>query len=94
MSEQDCHICERGWEMVSYVSLIGWLNCKPVAFIAMAGDRPAVMLFSLLFMSVMHGLAWVSYLRCCFLYENGVDGQTGQMGCGGHIPGALHLSLP
>jgi len=50
---------------------MGWLNREPVVFVATAGDRPAVMLFSSSFMSVVRGLAWVSYLHRCFLYENG-----------------------
>jgi len=53
------------------LSLIGWLNHKPVVFVAMARDRPAVVSFLSLFMSVMCGLVWVSYPRHHFLYENG-----------------------
>jgi len=46
---------------------MGWLNREPVVFVATAGDRLAVMLFSSLFTPVMRGLARVSYPRRRFL---------------------------
>ena len=76
------------------LSLIGWLNHEPVVFVATERDRPAVVLFLSLFTSVVLGLARVSYPRIIFCTKMGVGGQTGRMGCGGHIPGGLHLSLP
>jgi hypothetical protein len=63
------------------LSLMGWLNREPVVFVAMAGDRPAVMLFSSSFMSVVRGLARVSYPRRIFCTKMKVGGQTGRIGC-------------
>jgi hypothetical protein len=62
------------------LSLMGWLNREPVVFVATAGDRPAVVLFSSLFMSVVRGLARVSYPRRRFLYENGGGWSDGSNG--------------
>ena len=42
-------------EGIGQLSLMVWLNHKPVVFMAMAGNRPV--LFSSLFMSVVHALA-------------------------------------
>jgi len=53
------------------LSLMGWLNHKPVVFVAIARDRLAVVSFLSLFTSVVCGLVWVSYLHHHFLYENG-----------------------
>ena len=76
------------------LSLMGWLNREPVVFVATAGDRPAVMLFSSSFMSVVHGLAWVLYLHRRFLYENGGGWSDGS----NRVPVATYLmpciSLP
>jgi len=49
------------------LSLMGWLNREPVVFVATAGDRPAVLLFSSLFTPVVRGLGRVSYPRRRFL---------------------------
>jgi hypothetical protein len=76
------------------LSLMGWLNREPVVFVATARDRPAVVLFLSLFMSVVRGLARVRIRAVVFCTKMEVGGQTGRMGCGGHIPGALYLSLP
>jgi len=46
------------------LSLMRWLNHEPVVFVATAGDRLAVVLFSL----VVRGLARVSYPHRHFLY--------------------------
>jgi hypothetical protein len=58
------------------LSLMRWLNHEPVVFVATAGDRPAVVLFS----SVVRGLARVLYLRRRFLYENGGGWSDGSNG--------------